>query len=124
LVGGHGRIIAIEAGQPLANATLEITRPDGSSFEATTDANGDYALSLDFQGDYKVALVLAGVSVQTHTIAVGLPAAAILPPAVKPTITGQLVSYGWGLALILVIAVAFVVYLRLRPGGQSIKRRR
>jgi hypothetical protein len=119
-VGGQGTIRATVGGLPLANATLEITEPDGTSFQATTDANGGYVLPFRFEGNYTVRLVSAGVSVRTHLIAVALPPSS--RPVERPTVAEEQTKYGWLLPIILVMVLAFLVYWKLRPAGKSRKK--
>ena len=55
-VGDSHKVLVLRNGNPLPNTTVEITMPDGNSFEGTTDENGVLHFVLDSEGEYKITL--------------------------------------------------------------------
>ncbi len=117
LVGGQGTVTVTLDGQPLPDASLQIMLPDGASFNTVTNADGQFLLPLDFQGNYTVKLMLAGVSVKMHPIAVGLS-----PPATqvsRPAVVQQPLNYYWALPIIVIMILAYLAYRKLRGGNKK-----
>ena len=112
LVGGQGTLRATLDGKPFANATLEVTLPDGVSFQTVTNADGESVLPFSFEGNYTVRLVRAGVFVKTHLIAVALPPP--VTPIQRPVVVEQPVNYCWVLPVIIAMILAYLLYRKWR----------
>ncbi len=115
----QGVILLTVGGFPLANATLQIYGPNGTSSQVTTDANGEAMLSFQLQGYYMVDVAHGGTSA---TLLLNMSAQPPSSQSAQSTAQAQpqspgLESYWWMPVLIsAAMVLAFLAYEFLTAG--------
>ena len=91
--------VAEDGTTPLAGAVFTVTRPDGSTFELTTGADGTVTSGNLEQGDYKVKEKTAPVGYelddQEYTLTVDGKTAAVQTISDRPIMTSVKVTKAW-----------------------------
>ena len=112
-VGTNETVRATQDGNPASGADIVITDPSGRTFKGKTGPDGSLSFPLTLSGTYKVALMQNGKPIATMTVdslQQNLPP----QPGLLALILGFLAANLLWIIILLLLILAFILYMRRR----------